>query len=359
MKRLPCDGASMGPSESRKRSRPNNFHDTDEEARPRLNSSDELFIDRCDVASTEWVQNGMERPSHALENLAGIQSIVENAAINWPALSVPTVLSYPLHPQFNTGVMNEPIQQDHGSEPINSVPSYALENNLPNFQTDMKDSAMSSSAFQDPAFSSQYLYPGCNIETANQLTREETRSWPNNSNAGGLNTSTQSSHWNLEYDYRPFAGHYTAFNNPLNVEVTEKDGCFGGNMHPFTFDDGNHPVFPFPSQPATSWQEIGSSMLEINPISPTSVYLKSETPHEVTSNVFLASSPAVSAVDHNGSDLIPGSNSDPIIRSTTLSESLEYEALSLTPETDKATVECDLCFGVVVVFLSPLLKYVD
>jgi hypothetical protein len=358
MKRFSCDAASLGLSESRKRSRPNDFHGTDQEVRPCLNSSAESFIDKyervSDVASTGWMQNGLERASHGLRNLPGMN--VGNAAIDWPALPVPPILSSPIHPEFNTGATNEPIQQDHESEAIHRVPSYALENNLPNPQSDMRDSAMSSSAFQDPTFLSHYLYPECNIDVANQLIREETRPWPNNSNAGDLNTNTQSSHWNSEYEYRPFEGYYAAFNNPLNVEVTETDGRFGDNTHPFTFDDGNHPVFPFPSQPAISWQEIGFSIDEINPISPTPVYLKSDTSYKFTSNVFSASSPAVRAVDHDGSVLIPGSNSDPNIRSTPLSESLEYEAVPLAPETNKTTFECDLCFGVVVVFFSHFLN---
>jgi hypothetical protein len=296
--------ASLGPSESRKRSRPKGFHDTGHHVtRVCLDPSAESFMDELptvsDVASPKWMQNGMARTSHALENnLPGVQTNMKNTGINWSALPDPTVSSYLPNPEFNIGVTNESMQPEVGS-------------------------------------------------------------WSFSGSAGDFNTSTKSPYWNLEYQYAPFETHHRAFdNNPDTAEVAynpDTNGSWNDNSCQFISGDAIDPAFQFPSQPAPQWQNIPllrASINENNLLSPSTAHLMSETSCEVTSNFSLALSSVATAVVPDCSELVGMLDSScPALGCTTLSESLEYGTVSLEANPDRNTAECDLCLGVVGVFI--------
>jgi len=304
MKPFSLDAASLGPSESRKRLRPNDFHDTGHEVRRLcLDPSAELFIDELptvsDVASPKWMQNGMARASHALENnLPDVQINMKNTAVNWPALPDPAVSSYPPTPEFNIGVTNESIQPEVGS----------------------------------------WLFSG---------------------KAGDFNTGTKSPYWNSEHEYAPPEAYQAFDNNPDTAEFAynpDTDGSWSDNLCQFIFDDAIHPAIQFPSQPAPNWQKIpvvGASINENNPVSPFPAHRMSKTSCEVTSNLSSPSSPAVTTVvqDCSASVGALGSKLCPDLGYTTLSEGLEYGAISLGSNPNRCTAESDLCLGVVGVFI--------
>jgi hypothetical protein len=306
------DLASSGPSEGRKRLRPNDFHNTGHGVRRlRLDPSAELLIDELptvsDVAPLKWMQNGTAVASHALENnMPDVQTSMKDKAVNWPAMQDLTVSSCGPSPGFNIGVTNESMQPELGS-------------------------------------------------------------WLSSSRAGDINTSTKFSYWNSEYEYAPLEAHHTAFdNNPDTAGVAynpDTDGSWSGNLCQLIFDDAIHPAIQFPSQPAPSSQKapiVGASINENNPLSPFTAHLMSKKSCEVTSDLSSVSSPAVTAVVQHcsASAVTLVSKSRPDLGCATLSESLEYGGMSLRSNLDRNTAECDLCLGVVGVSFSLFLEYV-
>ncbi|KAM3072166.1 hypothetical protein ACMFMF_007559 [Clarireedia jacksonii] len=360
MKRFSSDAHLLAFSESRKRSRPNDFHGTDHKVeRLHLVASTESFIDKNQVVpnalSAEWMQNGLERKTHAWGSSPDIEVDVENTAMKWPALSDPAVSSRHLDSGLKIGVTNDAIQQNLEPWSFHNGSIYTLENNLSNLQTDLEEKALNGSDFQDSAFSSLPLHPEIDIRVAHEPMQEEKESWLFNSEAGNFNTSTESSYRKPEYEDAPF-GHYTTFNNnPLKVEVTGIDGSWGSNLHPFTFDDADYSSFSFPPQPATDWPDIPVSGLpidETNSLSPFPLYLKSETSYESTSNVSFESSPAVTEAQGCSESVGPSAtNSHPDPGASTISEDIKYDAVSLPSDPDRPIAECDLCFGVIMTTL--------
>ena len=310
MEPFSCGAASLGPSEGRKRSQPNDFRDTGHEVRrPCLDPSTESFIDELltvsDVALPKWMQNGMGRASHVLENnLPDIQNNMKNAAINWSALPDPTVSSYPPNPEFNNGVTNGFIQPEVGL-------------------------------------------------------------WSFNGRAGDFNTTTNSPPWNSEYEYTPFEAQHRAFDNNYpdtgTVEVAYNAGTDGVWSDQLIFDDAILPAFQQPAPNSQNIPDLGASINENSPIPPFQAHLMSETSGEAPSNLSSASSPAAPAVVQYCSESagMLGSNSCPDLGYTTLSESLEHGKASLQAKPDRSTAECDLCLGVVSIFIYFLDMLVD